>query len=880
MGKHLGGVRYMSIKIYTYSNPYEIDCEHYWDEIRDAVQFCVSQTMVNGMYQTYPHWNERKQLATIRTLTNAMYSDWDSINVKVRQIMEVDSAINALTIEHPGASNIKRSLLFNTKSIAESIRILCELGVNSMELTKENLNLDQQYLIDIYRAIGQRPSTAFSFSHVENENIINDAIRSALKSKNKESKLEEIDFNTVVIHGIHQFTPGMLCAIEDISRWKNVILLFNYQSQYQAVYETWLSIYSMFEKKIVTNSENQFVPMPLFVNSYASNLLGDYVGKISDGNFSDYNSSLDDLEVIEFENITEFANYAANIFEAAKSTRAKSNSEKPTLAFMREQMYSASNKVNDILRAYFPEQFGERHFLDYPIGHFFVATTNMWDSETETVVVLNFSDVRECLGAGIISESKPGVLLSTFDKTLSYFEKEDTLDGIISKLKNLTKYVNIENAEKARIGYFNVSKESLKELISALIELKEIISSFFKDFSAGGDNFQRFYTRIQKFIVNRVSNLSDLDDEMKTVIQKLLERINNSNLPDTGTFTCLRQTMSFYLSQDDNINRGAQWIVRGFEQIDGDILRSKDQDPNKICYHFCCLSDKDICSDKNAKLPWPLDIQFFEYAHAATEQKYRIFVKSKMEYHNFNRYAMLYGLVFNRLSCKLSYVKSEDGKENDLYHLIALLGIKVKKYKSYENSNFSPRLEYHADNPNSLEDKIKGLTHMDQLKARICPYRFVLESFVQEKTEYRDQFLIHTYLRILLGNRVILEKSGDAFDESKLRSLIVQLYQEYSDKFKLTDEIEKTKLIASVYKDIKTYSVKNKRYKNLSEEDKKLLRLKEDFLLIDLRKVEDGSISDIKAFLESGRYRCNHSAFCKYCASKDICMEHNYNQEE
>ena len=133
----------MSIKIYTYSNPYEIDCEHYWDEIRDAVQFCVSQTMVNGMYQTYPHWNERKQLATIRTLTNAMYSDWDSINVKVRQIMEVDSAINALTIEHPGASNIKRSLLFNTKSIAESIRILCELGVNSMELTKENLNLDQ-----------------------------------------------------------------------------------------------------------------------------------------------------------------------------------------------------------------------------------------------------------------------------------------------------------------------------------------------------------------------------------------------------------------------------------------------------------------------------------------------------------------------------------------------------------------------------------------------------------------------------------------------------------------------------------------------------------------------------------------------------------------
>lgn len=63
---------------------------------------------------------------------------------------------------------------------------------------------------------------------------------------------------------------------------------------------------------------------------------------------------------------------------------------------MEEQLYSASGKVNDILRAYFPEQFGERHFLDYPIGHFFVSTTNMWDYETKSVRIENFSDIKEC----------------------------------------------------------------------------------------------------------------------------------------------------------------------------------------------------------------------------------------------------------------------------------------------------------------------------------------------------------------------------------------------------------------------------------------------------------------------------------------------------
>lgn len=76
---------------------------------------------------------------------------------------------------------------------------------------------------------------------------------------------------------------------------------------------------------------------------------------------------------------------------------------------------------------------------------------------------------------------------------------------------------------------------------------------------------------------------------MKEVIGKLLDRMNKIDLPDTGTFTCLKQTMSFYLSQDDNLMHGANWIVRDFEQIDGDILRSSKQKAEKTCYHFVVL---------------------------------------------------------------------------------------------------------------------------------------------------------------------------------------------------------------------------------------------------------------------------------------------------
>lgn len=53
-----------------------------------------------------------------------------------------------------------------------------------------------------------------------------------------------------------------------------------------------------------------------------------------------------------------------------------------------------------------------------------------------------------------------------------------------------------------------------------------------------------------------------------------------------------------------------------------------------------------------------------------------------MEFKNFKRYALLYGLEFNRIGCKLSYVKTVDCKNNELYHLIKMLGIKVRKYHS------------------------------------------------------------------------------------------------------------------------------------------------------------------------------------------------------
>ena len=41
------------------------------------------------------------------------------------------------------------------------------------------------------------------------------------------------------------------------------------------------------------------------------------------------------------------------------------------------------------------------------------------------------------------------------------------------------------------------------------------------------------------------------------------------------SFECLKSTMSLYLVQETKPGKSANWIVRDFEQIDGDVLRTE-----------------------------------------------------------------------------------------------------------------------------------------------------------------------------------------------------------------------------------------------------------------------------------------------------------------
>lgn len=255
-----------------------------------------------------------------------------------------------------------------------------------------------------------------------------------------------------------------------------------------------------------------------------------------------------------------------------------------------------------------------------------------------------------------------------------------------------------------------------------------------------------------------------------------------------------------------------------------------------------------------------------------------------MEYRNFKRYALLYGLEFNRVGCKLSYVRTEENKDNDLFYMLTLLGVKIRKYSSFNSNDYLERLTIESSE-DEVEEVVQLISNEDRRKLKLCPYRFALEGIEQGKTIFRDRFLIHTYLKILISNSTKKELNGKPYNDEKIKQVIEDKYEVIEARFRISDELEKTQIISTVYKDIYKFIDSMKKYNknrtafpvipNWKLEE---MKLSEYFLNINQKHISEEPIDDeIKEAIMKKNFYCIHGAHCMYCASKDVCLEYPSN---
>ena len=902
----------MGIKIYTYKDPFHLDKYSYWNEIKQYPHLCVSQTLVQGLDKKYKR-SEFSYLYCIDDLMEILYCDWiKNIEVRVNQYIKLSEIINK--IPH---KKIKNSFKFNQNNVLDAIRMIKELELD-LKVDEKNLSEEQNWFIKIKNRVEKEDCfNILEKSKIQDKEDLLKALNKLLINegkkkkkildnlKNEKSKLElekELDtfrevlkannknniLDTVVIHGVHKFDSKLFYFIRNLkSLGINIIFLINYNDDYKRIYETWTNVYKWTNKELHIED--------IYIEEFYSDL-GIAIGKLLEGDFEAINDcSLNTYKVNVFDNMTSFSNSICEVYEKAynSTTNILNNNNDfnsgKILNNMRTQYYAVNNNdINEILKTYYPEQFGDKHFLAYPIGQFILGIYNMWDNEKEKIII-NESSIKECLSVEFWNNNTSSSIIETYDKIKIYFKDKASIDDIIVRLdmlkNNLSKVSsNKEYNNLKRLSFYTVDIDDIDLLKDILKSIEEIGNAIFKDTKVKRDkiSYSNHYKKLLSIISTKINDSKLVSEKEKEFVKELQEKLNTiENEGIVGGIEDINKTLHFYLNTPTN-EQQSKWIVRNFQQVDGGVLLSDSANVDKK-YHYCLVSDKMMNPKINDLLPWPIDMKMLELFNR--DNKYLdAIVTSLKEYKNFLRYSLFYATLFCKQDIELSFVKdSGDDEDQNLYFILEMLGIKQDKNKiSSVDNNLKKKKKIMS---NVKLDKFKEPSRIELQKASICMYRYMLDHLIDQNMYFFNEYQIKYYTIVLMFADVV----------SRLKNIN---YKNINEMI-IESEVKKTKEIFRIYLeffnevDIKDITTKVKKdiidYINEGcNNDDEYIEKKLEFLMASIKDLDDNkdenliksihySKLDYKKIL---KYLSDYNMkdeeinplICEYCAQREVCL--------
>lgn len=798
----------MPFKIYTYEDPYKLDKADFWTEISALPHFCSARTLVNGLRDVLGD-NIKGLICPLDDLVNheEVYMQWtNNISLRVQQYSAFSAAFKQLLEKRKISKPFHMALEQNQNHFLEAVRLFVELDIKASAIDETKGNTEQRLFVHMLKKAQESPLFRFPLTPNREKlkqiliNIAENEVKDCTGTQQDVKRCEravgitkEQPLDSIVVHGVHQFSPvqlRLLLAMEKMGM--TVIFLFNYQKKFSKIYSSWNDIYGCFEAPIHHDTVVQEYEPPTMQNP--SNALACALGEICEDRnavggplLKKWHKLYSAIQFMEFANITEYAHFVSNHFDAAiqrysesRSVMERGNdvwSNAAVLRYLEEQVYTANRDVHTLLKIYYPEYAKDRHFLSYPIGQFFSAIYRLWDYE-KGKIIFDINAIKECLSSNILSAAPGEVLLRTFYNVEILFENITTYDEFYNEIvngyaKNYDTVVGTPGtealAELKNLSVYNkykVPKKDVQAIIRAIEEINEIATRLFALDNSHEDfiNFGKHFRNLEEFLKQRELALANEQERaLITALQLRLDTIKPEKSTFSGTFRDLREGLYYYLKQKNDEDQGVDWIVKNYEQIDGDILQSKRQfeREQKKVYHFACVSDRDMNMTVNDQLPWPLTDEFIRSAYAPIDLQFQVYYTALGERSNFLRYALFYGLFYNRCDVRISFVKQYGDETTEPYALLSILGLKPKA-----------ELVENVRNPAPFsisvgQQKTNGIRYdrFEMMDMFLCPYRFFLDYVMENGPVVQGNFLYQKYFENLLieavWKRVSKQKRSD-----------------------------------------------------------------------------------------------------------------------
>lgn len=810
----------MPYKIYTYEDPYQLHRTDFWEEIRTLPHFCVARTLVNGLRSVMQNQIEGL-LCPLDDLVSfpkegiksscKVYGDWTgNISRRIQQHSILTNIFDRELQNGKIDAPFRQALEHNQTHFLDAIRLLIELGISMDSIASVQGNREQKLFVSVLKEVSNLKQ--FAFPKTPNRQILAHILEELARYERDEARrrngedydaawydrmvqnTESQTMEAVVVHGVHQFTPAQLRLLMDMEKMGiTIIFLFNYQKNYPAIYRSWTDIYRCFGVPIHHDQNIPAYGTQLMQNP--SNALACAMGELCEGRrpvndpmYRQWHQLYQSIDFLEYANLSEYARYVADQFDAAKEkykdSRTTWDRNKPirdrsaVLRYMEEQVYTANRDIHTILKLDYPDYAQDRHFLAYPIGQFFTAMYRLWDYGTGAIR-MDIAAIKECLSSKILKSGQSEELLRTFLHLEPLFETVDTYAQFQQRiagdyLKNYRRIQNSNNQFPAdrlqKIEIYNPYKVRLQDVenvIQAIEEINEIALQLFapEEFQENHIEFAKHFTALETVLKQRnLDMIGEKEQELLEALQVRLNRVKPRNTQFVGTFRDLQNGIYYYMKQKE-AEEDVDWIVKNFEQIDGDILQSARQEKfnEKKTYHFACLSDRDFNRKMDELLPWPLTEDFLQTALDPIDLQYQVYYTSIEERSGFLRYALFYGLCFNRCDARLSFVRECDGEMAEPYALLSILGLEPCRDRA-EIPNEELSGSYVLPKKKVLSLPYDRQQMMDMF---LCPYRFFQDYVMENEPIVQGDFLYQKFYENLLIDAVWRRLEKKPVDHAK-----------------------------------------------------------------------------------------------------------------
>lgn len=762
-------------EIYTYTDLRTLGQAPFWNQIRNCPQVTVSADLrkslkgtrqydrVNGIFKDDP----QVHAAEFHRLSDLAFPGWNAEETRFHESVLLAQFIRRQIHEKGDDPDLRHWLVGCRRNIGpllSSILLLEESGLRP-EMSGWNGSRNLKMLSAAWRFLETHDPAIAAFRARQKELERQDAWDPVLNRLFGVSTV-----SAIIFHGFYGFTPiqEQVIRLLEISGYE-LKFLFPYDSRYPYANEIWKRTYAR---------QNGYPPEYEWHCQIPDR--PEAAGEILEGRACPFSNQ---VSIREYASVMEFVRDMKRV---------------------RDQgffLYSAAaGTANEILRDFYPEEYGDRKLLSYPVGQFVSLLNQMWD-ENRQEILLDEDCLMECFASGWLTvdgeaarqymkdladlmpyfrgcrrpdawRARMKLLQEAYDGAVWPFEKQWDSDP------RTARWQEIMGNPLLNFSVFAVRKERMEAVLKLIRQVLSMAEELFED---GSTILTRDYIRKLDRILRQYQVSGELYEEERELVGELFEKLDDpSGFSETCSPSDAADALSLYLSgqlQDGELRTDRIGMVSPLYQVDAAPVKQH----GKI--HVCLCDSANLPGGKK-KYPWPLSERTVkEWLEQSGSRMLKCFVQG-MEDTGIRARYFIYSALKNT-EVQLSWVRKMGGRPYAPSPYLCLIGEAggVPTIRTGQSTVTEQRVRRMPEGesrtlPYDRADMPIETAKEAGMDYAICPIRYALgylaDRFPSFSTEFHQNYAVNGLIAALDG--VFREQGITGISADEIYQQTVELF--------------------------------------------------------------------------------------------------------